>query len=150
MNIPALIKYVISRWNDEEDEVAGELKELLGNLHGETTIDENIKLPYARCAIELPKVEVHTGDAFLNNYVLLIAIYGLQNAQEHYQISKLLNKLLLGKNCRADVPDEGMHVLHILPSRNRYENIDVFAGRDILVSEHVYTLFVQSTNLNPD
>jgi len=148
MNSLAIIKYLINRWNEDEDAEA--LRELTGNLNGEALIDENTQLPYARVAVELPDTEVQTGSSYLNNYYVLIVIYGIQDSEAHYLITKELNRVFFGKNCRFDMPDSNMHVLFLLPLNHKFENIDTIAGRDILVSDHRYKMLIQENYLNPD
>ena len=145
---PALIKFVVSKWNDVEDETAVALQEIAGNLHGTTVVDEDTQLPFACTFTNIIPTEVHSGDSYLELYNLKILFYGSQNAGEHHSVGKLINKLLLEK-CQQYHIDTDSRILHIIPSSNYFEIVEkeLLVGRDLLVSEFNYKVLIQ-TNLS--
>jgi hypothetical protein len=141
---PALIKFVVEKWNDDEDEIALGLQSIAGKLHGTTVVDQDTELPFACTFAEMVSPEIHTANNYLETYNLKLLFYGAQNSLDHHNVGKLINNLLL-ERCKNYYIDNDVRILHILPGNNKFEVVEkeLLAGRDLLVSEFNYTILCQ-------
>jgi len=145
MNAPALVKYIKSKWDANE-----ELVDLVGKLHGVSRIAADFALPYARIAVESDDQE-YTGTAFLPYYYILIAVYSVQAAKTHHDVAKLIKKLLM-PCLRECIPEENpesyMRILHLMPVKSDLSlTAATLAGHDVIVSTYQYKLLIQENCL---